>query len=86
MPAKIMTERPLPRPYSEISSPIHIRSIEPATMVMRLIRKGKRPKEGSTPWRSRMMRKEIPCTSASGSVRSRLYMLNFARPASPSSW
>ena len=86
MPAKMSMETPLPRPYSEISSPIHIRSIEPATTVMRLTVNGKSPSEGKTPERSRMIRKEMPCTAAMGSVSQRLYMLNLARPASPSSW
>ena len=38
MPAKIMTEMPLPMPFSLISSPIQTRNIVPAVIVISSVR------------------------------------------------
>ncbi len=37
IPAKIINETPFPTPNSVISSPIHIRSIEPAMTIIRFV-------------------------------------------------
>ena len=53
MPAKMMNETPLPIPFSVISSPIHIRTTEPAVRVTIWVQVSQLPKSNGvvrTPW------------------------------------
>ena len=56
IPAKMMSETPLPTPYSEMSSPIHIRSIEPAAMTQTLVKNPIGASAGTMPFCCRRSR------------------------------
>ena len=85
IPAKIRIDTPFPIPYSVTSSPIHMRSIEPATTRITLVIKPKVSSPAITPWFWSRVRKPKAWRIANGSVSIRLYCMNFCLPASPSS-
>ncbi len=86
MPAKMRSETPLPMPNSVMSSPIHMRSIEPAATRNTFTANSNGDKAPMMPWLSKSERNATPWSMASGMVMVRDRAMNFVRPASPSSW
>src|SRR5687768_6315336 len=87
MPAKMITLMPLPMPFSLMSSPSHISTSVPATSVARIeivAAQSSGPKAGRTPERCMNTATPMPWSSASGTVRMRVYWLILLRPYSPS--
>ena len=94
---KIMTDMPLPTPRSVISSPIHMMTAVPATMVMTMVAIRKTDASGISgfrvevhcdDWNSCPLRASsmypVDCRTASPMVRYRVYWVILAWPAWPS--
>ena len=87
IPAKMMKLIPFPMPRSLISSPSHMRMSVPEVSDARIASVRPRlsgPKPGSTPERCMKTATPMPCSSASGTVSTRVYWLILLRPYSPS--
>ena len=72
MPAKMMKLMPLPIPFSVISSPSHMRTIEPAVRVTIWVIVSQLPRSNgvaSTLFADRSARKPYACRSAIGTAR-----------------
>ena len=72
MPAKMMKLMPLPMPFSVISSPSHIRVIEPAVRVTIWVRVSQLPRSNgvvSTLFADRRASRPYACRSAIGTDR-----------------
>ena len=89
---KIMTDMPLPTPRSVISSPIHMITAVPATMVMTIVAMRKTDASGMTdsvqPGKSVPLRASsmypVDCRIARPMVRYLVYCVIFAWPDWPS--
>ena len=84
IPAKIKSDTPLPRFFSDINSPSHIRNTDPAAITKSELIQVKISSCPITPCRESKTIKPYPCSIARGTVKSRENWLNFCLPASPS--